>query len=387
MGIRGLCKFLHEKKAVKYHESLNDFLDKYKKNYIDYCRLGIDSSVYMYRYKQVHGKYFLLALLKQSFKFLLSNVIPVYIFDGKPPDEKKEVLKHRHQRRLKNSEKLMKIQKIEQDICLDCKYIPPSEGFKPINYEKEVLRISKQLVRVQKEDVNNVINMLNICKIPFIHSQEEADTALGELYRQGYIDFALTYDMDLLLRGCKKIISFTPGGHIEEYDLDYILERLGLTYDQFVDMSILFGCDGVPQFIKNDNYKHYQLGIYNLIVEYGSIEKILNILYVNNNCILNTQIEEYLDKCINARLKYNERNANIINNKFSTDITERIDFDALLSHVDNIISTQKIMINGRSYSPISNVPFKIYHGYLDVTDIHNTICKLNTKIRGGKFKM
>ena len=94
MGIKKLFTFLHKKALVIYHDSLTSFMDDHftKNGYTKYCKLGIDSSVYMRRYMQVHGKYYALAILNQSLGFLLNNIIPVYIFDGKPPEEKQEIL-------------------------------------------------------------------------------------------------------------------------------------------------------------------------------------------------------------------------------------------------------------------------------------------------------
>ena len=51
----------------------------------------IDISIYLYRFKSennlIDGLYEMLLLL------LSHNIKPIVIFDGKPPDEKKEVLK------------------------------------------------------------------------------------------------------------------------------------------------------------------------------------------------------------------------------------------------------------------------------------------------------
>ena len=53
-------------------------------------KLAVDISIYLYKYKLentlVESIYLMISL------FRLHNIIPVFIFDGKPPAEKKELL-------------------------------------------------------------------------------------------------------------------------------------------------------------------------------------------------------------------------------------------------------------------------------------------------------
>ena len=317
MGIKRLCGFLHDMNVVKHYDTLNDFMENhFKKNsYTNYCKLGIDSSVYIRRYMHVHGKYYTLALLKQSLGFLLHNVIPVYIFDGKPPDGKKDVIQQRRVRRNKNKMRLKNVEQQRFNFMNNHEYI--SNKIYQSNYEKEILRIKRQLVQIHKQDVINIKEMLNICNIPYIQSTEEADPMLGELYRQGFIDIALSYDMDLLLKGCDRVISFTAGGHIYEYNLDYILDGLKLTYAQFIDMCILFGCEEVKPFIninKPDDTNEIlnQHDIYSLIIKHQNIEGIIIALYGKHKNVSSIQIAEYLEKCNIARYNYNNRNIELV---------------------------------------------------------------------------
>lgn len=392
MGIKRLCKFLHDSNLVIEYDTLDDFMNKHymENSYMEYCKLGIDSSIYIRRYMQVHGKYYTLAILKQSFGFLLHNVIPVYIFDGKPPKEKNDVLQQRSVRRIKNKMKLKKVE--QQSVNYNDNETYSQNKINQTDYEKELLRIRKQLIQIHNKDIIDVTEMLNICNIPYIKSTVEADSTLGELYRQGYIDAVLSYDMDLLLKGCNRVISFTPGGHINEYNLNYILDGLKLTYEQFVDMCILFGSEGVPQFVnihKNDNGVtiHDQHDIYELIVKYHTIENIIDALYSGNIYVSNDQITDYLKKCDHIRSMYNDRYIELVDKKFTIQINRDIDFGALYIFIMNTCIAQKMMIEGKNYDPNSNVPFMTKYGMLNVYQIRDTINRLNNRIDNGLYHM
>jgi len=74
----------------------------------------------------------------------------------------------------------------------------------------------------------------------------------------------------MLPYGCHKLIKLS-GKNIIEYDLDIIMYKLKLSYRQFVDMCILFGCD----YLRSNPRIKPELS-YRLIKEYGSIEEIID---------------------------------------------------------------------------------------------------------------
>jgi 5'-3' exonuclease len=84
--------------GIKY---LNQFLKDNASNSIKLCRLSelsgkkiaIDISIYMYRFASdnslIENMYLMLSVFRNY------NIIPIFIFDGKPPVEKRELLKKR----------------------------------------------------------------------------------------------------------------------------------------------------------------------------------------------------------------------------------------------------------------------------------------------------
>lgn len=391
MGIKRLFTFLHKMNVVVNHKSLKDFMNEHfiKNNYTEYCKFGIDSSVYIKRYMQVHGVYYTLAILNQLLGFLMNNVIPVYIFDGKPPIDKQNVLQQRYIRRINNRKKLHKIEQ-KRDYNTNDNFMTNKFD----DYEKEKLRIRKQLVTIHRKDVLNIIEMLNICNIPYIQSSVEADSTLGELYRQGYIDVVLSSDMDLLLKGCERVVSFTQGGHMYEYNLNHILNGLCLEYKEFVDMCILFGCETVPSFLdtyKNDmgNVIIDQEDIYMLIKKYGTIENVIFELYGKYEYVSKDLIDDYLDKCKYARYLYETRNYDLVDREFSMKISKEkdINLSTLYHYIDEKCISQKMIVEGEIYTPESNVPFMTRNGMLNMHLIHDIIYKLNYRISSGTYIM
>ena len=80
---------------------LNRFLKDNASPSINFCRLAelsgkkiaIDISIYMYRFASedtlIESMYLMLSIFRNY------NIIPIFIFDGKPPPEKRELLKKR----------------------------------------------------------------------------------------------------------------------------------------------------------------------------------------------------------------------------------------------------------------------------------------------------
>ena len=85
------------------------------------------------------------------------------------------------------------------------------------------------------------------------------------------VDACLSNDMDFLPSGCGKLIrNYNLSNNITIYDLEKILEKLDINYNQFVDFCILCGCDytgKIPRLGSETAYK--------FIKQFENIEEII----------------------------------------------------------------------------------------------------------------
>ena len=82
MGIKHLNKFLKE--------NANDSIKFVNMPELSGKKIAVDISIYMYRYASDNNLIENMYLMLSIFRYY--NIIPIFIFDGKPPVEKKELL-------------------------------------------------------------------------------------------------------------------------------------------------------------------------------------------------------------------------------------------------------------------------------------------------------
>jgi flap endonuclease-1 len=260
MGIKCLLKFINEMPEL----ILNVDNSRYK-----FKRIAIDISILIYRiiisvrnsgadYTNQKGEItsHILGLFNKTVELLGNGIIPVYIFDGKPPDIKNKTIENRKQIRKKALEKL-----------------------ETATTELDKIKYLKRSSTISKEQWEQCKELLIMMGIPFINAPEEADSQCAWLAKMGLVDGVLTEDMDILTFGSPKIIRNLTSHKINttEISLEKILEKIKLTYDEFVEFCILLGCDYCPGLsdFKPDI-------IYNYYLKNKSIEKTLAAMKHDN---------------------------------------------------------------------------------------------------------
>lgn len=254
-------------------------------------------------------------------KFVKYNITPIYIFDGKAPKEKENVIKTR-------KEKIDKY-KSELDTCYqdlnnlpnklnNCsefnnyimkKYFEDSETKKTQNYLVKSLvidKINNSIKRnmsksrfMNKDKITDLKDFMKENKILFYQSEIEADYICSTIVKQGYANYCISDDTDMFLYGCPNVIRninfYTED--LDIYNLDTMLSNLSLDFIQFKDLCILLGCDYLPRTIGVS-----PSNILNIVKKYGSIENINNnIDYINENEVKKTIYMNDLDKYNNTR--------------------------------------------------------------------------------------
>jgi len=216
--------------------------------------LAIDTSIYLYKY-MYNGNH-LDGFVKQIMRLLRNNIIPLYIFDGKPPEEKKEILDDRKQKRdvLTNKKRELeamienaKNEIVSKPISLSTDVIeePLDANMNTEQLKAELQKVNKKIIKITTEDIQKCKELFKLFGVPYIDSDGEAEDLCSQLCKEGLVYGCLSEDTDILANGgCIFIRDFNANNdYVTEYNLDIILENLKLTYNQFVDMCILCGCD------------------------------------------------------------------------------------------------------------------------------------------------
>jgi len=210
------------------------FLNRYMKDYgfrgiipssISILRgktIVIDASIYLYRFKSL-GQ---LATGMDAFlrMFQQHHIIPIFVFDGPPRSNKKELLQER--------------QRLKHDAWKQYKESPHlSEAY--------ALKLKKTFTRISKQDVDSVKEQLKCHHIQYIDAPHEADEVCAKLMKERSVDACMSDDMDMFMYGCKWVIRDVDltTQTIVSYYTKSILQQLGLTLHEFKQIGVLSGSD------------------------------------------------------------------------------------------------------------------------------------------------
>lgn len=170
-------------------------------------------------------------MFNRTIRIMTGGVKPVYVFDGKPPQMKGGELAKRLARRAK----------AESDLAI----AKAAEEVDDIN------KYSSRLVKVTRQHNEDCKELLRLMGVPVINAPCEAEAQCAELARKGKVYATATEDMDALTFRTPKLVrkltfSQMKGKEkqmIMEIDFQVMLTGLDITYEMFVDLCILCGCD------------------------------------------------------------------------------------------------------------------------------------------------
>lgn len=192
------------------------------------------------------------------------GIIPVYVFDGKPPELKMEELEKRRKLKEEAEKKLSKA--------------------KELGKVEEIRKYSQMTSRLTKEMSEESRELLKRMGVPTVDAPSEGEAEAAFLNYRGLTYATASQDYDSLLFGAKRLIrNLTITGRRklpnkdvyvevkpEIIELEELLRKLGLTREQLIDVAILIGTDYNPNGIKGIGPKT----AYRLIKTYKSIERI-----------------------------------------------------------------------------------------------------------------
>jgi flap endonuclease-1 len=198
-----------------------------------------------------------------------SGIKPIFVFDGEPPEFKKEEIEERKARKLEMEEKLV---------------VAKERG------EKDLRKYAQATARIDEYIVESSKNLLSLMGIPFVQAPSEGEAQAAHITKKGDAKYTGSQDYDSLLFGSPKLVrnlAITgkrklPGKNVyvdvkpEIIDLGKNLKRLNLSREQLVEIAILVGTDYNPG-VKGIGVKKAM----KLMKKYGGIEKIVRDLDID----------------------------------------------------------------------------------------------------------
>lgn len=179
----------------------------------------------------------LAGIFYRNAKLLENGIRPIYVFDGKPPDEKRDVLIERGERK-KEAEAAWKAALEKGNL-------------------EEARKAAQATSRLTTKMAGECKELLEYMGIPVVEAPSEGEAQAAQMAIEGTADAVASQDMDCLLFGAPLLLrNLSVGGRrkvpgkneyvevVPEFiELREALASLGLTREQLVWMGILVGTD------------------------------------------------------------------------------------------------------------------------------------------------
>ena len=218
MGIKFLNKILRDKCDQSIWEiNISELQGK---------KIAVDISIYLYKYESsdtlMENMYLMLATFRQH------NIIPIFIFDGKPPPEKKQLLQKRRDDKAAAKNEWHKLK--AQNETMD---------------KRALDQLKKQFVYITYEKIEQVKNLIRAYGATYYDAIGEADELCAMLVIKRKAWACLSEDMDLFVYGCSRVLRYLNlvNTSVVLYYTKGILENLNMSQKEFREICVLSGTD------------------------------------------------------------------------------------------------------------------------------------------------
>ena len=228
MGIRHLNKFLRT--------NCPNSIACVSMKVISGKKIAIDVSIYLYKFAAdntlIENMYLMLSI------FRYYQIVPVFVFDGKPPDEKKQVLEKRKNDKIEAKKEFQELKKqLETDIDLD------GDEKQEISIAMDLLK--KKFVYIQKEQIDQVKELMRAFGVTYFDASGEADELCALLAIKKKVWACMSEDMDLFVYGCPRVLRYFSllKHNVVIYNTKRMLDELGVLEKEFRQICVLSGTD------------------------------------------------------------------------------------------------------------------------------------------------
>ena len=254
MGIRGLNALI--KKHSPECITQNDIRKYYGKI------VAIDCSILLYKFKYAckTENSHLVGIANRAKFYVMNGILPVFIFDGVPPEAKNVTLEKRQAAKQKI---YLRLDELKEKV--------PESQEEEIEINLEIEKLQSQIIIVKKYHVDQCKEFLEKSGIPYCTAPNDAEKYCAFLQKNNLVDYTITDDSDALTFGCPHVLKTSINKQITEINLEKLLLDIDMSLDNFVDYCILSGCDyteSIPLI--------GPITAYNLIKKHKCIENIIS---------------------------------------------------------------------------------------------------------------
>lgn len=260
MGVPGLNKFLVNRASSKAVRPV--MLREFKG-----MRVGIDTSLYLHRAVSTLGAatglYQLLGTMRAS------GVEPVFVYDGRYPQQKVQTIQKRGERRDAALIKLANLRRSGLESSVEARVL------------------ERQVAKVKPSDRDLAQRLITAAGCESWQAAGEADSLLVSLCMQGEVHAVMTDDMDIIAAGCPRVIrkvSLLKGTGVL-YDTDRLAKEIGLDRLMWPKWAALAGCDYGEGFGIEYAFKLTQGQTSNLTAKQAEAEDLLNEWRRGKDCL------------------------------------------------------------------------------------------------------
>ena len=230
MGIRNLNKYFKE-------ECKNsDAIKLTHMSQLSGKKIAVDISIYLYKFASddtlIENIYLMLSIFRHY------NIIPIFVFDGKPPAEKKDLLMQRaiEKKHAENEFNILKTN-LEYNSNMD-----EDEKHEIIN-KMDILK--KKFVYINKNQLDDVKILIRSYGMTYCDAPNEADELCAMLVIKGIVWGCLSEDMDMFVYGCQRVIRYLSlmNHTFVLYDTKKILSKLEINQNELREICVVSGTD------------------------------------------------------------------------------------------------------------------------------------------------
>tara|TARA_B100000902_G_C27229097_1_gene873832 strand:+ start:368 stop:1300 length:933 start_codon:yes stop_codon:yes gene_type:complete len=240
MGIRALNKYIRD------NTRNTDAIISSHLQYFSGKTIVIDTSIYIYKFIKdailksneincLLSKDFQNNILNNYFEKLIAlfkkySIVPIFIFDGSVPEEKRQIIVERQQKKQYNKGNFYKL----LDSYTDYSLITKKDFAKLKDYRIKQIFISDANIKtIQSYFIEN--------KIKYLKADQESDEICYKYTKNNTAELCLSEDTDIIVYGCQYMLwnLNIDTGACDLYDLKNILTALNVTLDDLQQISAL----------------------------------------------------------------------------------------------------------------------------------------------------